>query len=645
MTAGAPVETDAFLDDLDRELSHLARRLEPTAPSVVIEAVGYISRAMGQGHVALDLSVPPQELVGLLWPAATAAAGPESAVVLDRLASWHREMGHWLGERPSQARHLLTLADAPASAVSLLVWDAPRLYLRRAFDTEQAVARHLVERIRAAASVPFDADRLETLLPLWLPQGGDTPVEDQRRACRRAVSSPLTVITGGPGSGKTHTAARVLALLQACRPAGTPALRIGLAAPTGKAAGRLRQALEQAWSGLPRADLPESFWLSAQAAIRPATTLHALLGGALHADDLMRPVTAHPLPLDVLLVDEASMLDLDLTHALLRSLPSTARLILIGDRRQLASVEAGSVLADIVDGLDGGRSPEVGEPPDEPTQSTLRAQPDAPVVALTHGRRFEGPIADWAQAVLSGDAARIQALCRRSDVPTGRWSLQQLADWVMGPQGGGPLWDRLRDLLDRPWSESEVEPLLSAFQGFRLLCAVRHGPWGAQRCNRAIEQALSTRGWIDACDTWYHGRPVMVTRNDRHLGLHNGDVGLVLAAPHRGGPRLCWWDAGEIRSVACSRLAHVETAYAMTVHKSQGSEFDRVALVLPPQDAPVLTRELLYTGLTRARRALWLVADEPELQRAASRVTRRMGGLASRLCHSGTGAGQGGADL
>lgn len=627
MSTSPPWERDAGLDHLDRELARLAQRLEPSAPAVVIEAVAYTSRAFGSGHVALDLSVSTDELAELLWPAAaTDAPGADAPAtpIRDRLVEWHRDILVWLDQHPSETGPCMTLARAEESDRSLLVWDAPRLYLRRAFDTEQAVARHLAHRARAAVSVPFDAGRLDTLLSLWLPAGEHSPVEDQRRACRQAVANPLTVITGGPGSGKTHTAARVLALLQACRPVGTPALRIGLAAPTGKAAGRLRQALDEAWARLPRADLPEVFWESAQAAIRPATTLHALLGGALRADDLMRRFTAHPLPLDVLLVDEASMLDLDLMHALLRALPTQARLILIGDRRQLASVEAGSVLADIVDGL--GSEPDAAQP-------TRQTPSEGPVVALTHGRRFQGPIADWAQAVLSGDKARIRELHQRPGVRTGRWKRAQMAEWVMGTEGGGPLWAQLRDLQDHPWAEAEVEPLLATFQGFRLLCALRHGPWGTQRCNEVIERALAAGGLIDPSQTWYHGRPVMVTRNDRHLGLHNGDVGLVLDAAHRGGPRFCWWDAGEVRSVACSRLAHVETAYAMTVHKSQGSEFDRVALVLPPQDSPVLTRELLYTGLTRAKRDLWLVADEPELLRAASRVTRRMSGLADRLRH------------
>ena len=640
------------LSALDIELARWARRQVPDAPQSLLWAVALVSRAHGCGHTALDLSLPLDELLSLLAP-----GQPEDGPALaSLLTSWLPLARHALGMAPESSERpgplwqdwpALLSADAPhhptplaRAPVGLLVWSSPRLYLNRCWRSESEVARGLSLRAGAAETIVANEALVDRLLSSWFQSAESVPTvagqgggkdtrtainadidSDQQQACRAALHQRLTVITGGPGTGKTHTAARLLALVQACRRPGTPALRVALAAPTGKAAARLRESLESAWATLDRAGLSEDFWSEARAAIEPATTVHALLGSALKAADPEHTGRlAPPLALDLLLVDEASMLDLSLAEALLRALPPSARLVLLGDRQQLASVEAGSVLADMVDGLGAG----------------ARA---SSVVRLSGSRRFSGPIAAWAQAVLQGRSEAIEPLlneaARRSEVsypvrlvPP---SAEILAELAVGPEGHQALWTQIQALRVQPWTEAAVLQALQTLDEFRVLCAVRQGPWGVERCNLALERAFAQRGWMPLQEEWYHGRAVMITRNSPALGLSNGDVGLVLREGGTGRPRFYWLQGTDVRQVACSRLAHAETAWAMTIHKSQGSEFERVAVLLPPGRSGAVSRELIYTGLTRARRRLWWAADPASIRAGAQRVTRRMGGLADRL--------------
>jgi exodeoxyribonuclease V alpha subunit len=491
-----------------------------------------------------------------------------------------------------------------------------------------------------------------------------------------ALRGRLALVTGGPGTGKTYTVARLLALTFALHPA-PQTLRIALAAPTGKAAARLQQSIQGALETLD-AQLPGALdWTALKQRTAESLTLHRLLG-ARPDTRALRHDARHPLDVDLLVVDEASMVHLEMMAALLAALPARARLVLLGDKDQLASVEAGAVLGDLCADAEAGRY-------DAATAGWIAACTGAPLpapylaapgeasalaqqtVMLRESRRFHGAIGQLAQAVNAGDASaalqRLQApgpeLAHLADPQPGgvlRLALQGRA----GAEGGyGPF---LQALGERPPPSASAEDhaawvrrVLGAFERFRLLCALREGDWGVAGLNRAIEQALRQRGLIHGGasaglgNDWYEGRPVMVTRNDSALGVYNGDVGLALrAAPtsasgstpgsvRRASPLRVWFADGEqLRSVLASRLAAVETAWAMTVHKSQGSEFDHTVLVLPPRANPVATRELVYTGITRARSRFTLVAAQPAVfEQAVRRRTRRASGLPMRLARVG----------
>jgi len=428
----------------------------------------------------------------------------------------------------------------------------------------------------------------------------------QRQACRLAATQQVALITGGPGTGKTTTVARLLALLQRAAPAP---LRIGLVAPTGKAAARLSESLQKAQQGLPAGwgqDLPTQ-----------AQTLHRLLYS--HAGTSTGEAT---LPLDLLVVDEASMMDLEMTASLLQALPPAARLILLGDRDQLASVEAGAVLAQLSDG------------------PLLAAQR----VNLLYSHRFDqgSGIGQWARAVQHGTSGELRNLWSQApqgftdteaDVTRLSWASAhgpQITDMLKA--AWGPWWSQLQRLLaaGQGVSDAQAHGLMKAFSRFSVLCGLREGPWGVQNLNRLSAQALGLPETL-----WCAGRPVMVTRNNAGLGLMNGDIGLCL--PRAGATpqdpptlRVAFPQGADgVRWVAPSRLDAVETVFAMTVHKSQGSEFDHVLLVMPDRPAPVLTRELVYTGLTRARKRLTLwVPQASVLWQACAQQVVRSGGLA-----------------
>jgi exodeoxyribonuclease V alpha subunit len=554
-----------------------------------------------------------------------------------------------------------------------LVLEHGRLYLRRHWQDERTLVHAVFAR--TAAALPWQGVSPESVRPL-LDRLFGPPAEAvfdwQRLACAAALRGRLTVLTGGPGTGKTYTAARLIALLLATA-AQPERLRIGLAAPTGKAAARLAQSIQSAWAGLAGRfgdDLPLAAW---GAHLGQARTLHAWLGA--------RPDTrrfAHdehdPLPLDVLLVDEASMVHQSLMAALLRALPPQAVLVLLGDKDQLASVEAGAVLGDLCRGAEqGGYTPATAAalaactgqplPPEHVGDGGPLAQQ---TVMLRISRRFGGPIGRLAREVQAGEA---EAALRRlhsgepgsglalltasgqasllddaAPAPLADRLVQRALDGAIGDDGApipgyAAVYDLLHAGLAAGWADAEahaawVRTVLQAFDQTRLLAALRSGPWGVEGLNGAVQQALAARGAIRPAPGWYVGRPVMVTRNDAALNVFNGDVGMAL--PTFGGSaealRVWFLDGDTLRSVLASRLAAVETAFAMTVHKSQGSEFAHTLLVLPEHDTPVLSQELVYTGITRARRALTVALPGAAVWPVAvRRRTRRASGLAVAL--------------
>jgi exodeoxyribonuclease V alpha subunit len=445
-------------------------------------------------------------------------------------------------------------------------------------------------------------------------------------------------------------------------------LRIAMAAPTGKAAARLKQSIDAALGALaqkvdgklPLADLTRR--------IGAARTLHSLLGARPDTRAFLHHA-GNPLDVDVLIVDEASMVHLEMMAALLDALPAGAMLILLGDKDQLASVEAGAVLGDLChDALAGAYSRETLE---YARDASGVAIPEAflgqggplaqQTVMLRHSHRFGGPIGALATAVNAGDAGAALA-CLRGDgkddktvawiEPARQTDVLQLAltgrpdagggyrAYLEMVREGGPGVDAAgeaaegvndpgaNDLAAQQAHEAWVREVLRSFESFRILCAVRDGEWGVSGLNTAIEQQLEKACLIRRAE-WYVGRPVMVTRNDYGTGVFNGDIGLTLRDPARPGSlRVYFMEGDKVRSVLATRLRQVETAFAMTVHKSQGSEFRHTVLVLPKEGGAMLARELVYTGITRAREYFTLVSpNETVLADAITRRTQRASGL------------------
>lgn len=489
-----------------------------------------------------------------------------------------------------------------------------RLYLRRYWDYEQRLAADL--RARAARRHAVDETALRAAL------GRLFPGEEegwQKVAAAVAVARGLCVLSGGPGTGKTTTVVRVLALIAELHRAAPP--RIALAAPTGKAAARLQEAIRQARAHLPVG--PESLALIPDT----ASTLHRLLGGrpdstgfAFHRD--------RPLPLDMLVVDEASMVDLALMAKLVDALPAHARLLLVGDKDQLASVEPGAVLGSVCPEGNAytpafaawlrattGHEVEV----DAAAVSPLR---DA-VVLLERSYRFAagGGIAALAGAIRRGDSAQAIAALRSGGELT----------WVQEP----PDRQRWRATVAphlRRYAHAvrggEARAAFEAFAEFRVLAAVREGPVGVEWLNGELDRALAAELGVPPARGWFPGRAIMVRRNHRGLQLFNGDIGLVLEGREADGLRVVFpTPDGRHRMLAPARLPEHELAYALTVHKSQGSEFGHVLVLLPGADSPVLTRELLYTAVTRARARVTLWGSEESVRAAVSRRTERATGL------------------
>ena len=435
------------------------------------------------------------------------------------------------------------------------------------------------------------------------------------------------MISGGPGTGKTTTVARLLAAL--IQMAEGERCRIRLAAPTGKAAARLTESLGKALRQLPLTDeqkkrIPDD-----------ASTLHRLLG-AQPGSQRLRHHAGNPLHLDVLVVDEASMIDLPMMSRLIEALPPHGRVIFLGDRDQLASVEAGAVLGDICAWVNAGYTPEraqqlarlTGMPVPAGVGNDAATLRDS-LCLLQKSYRFgsDSGIGQLAAAINRGDKAAINGVFQQGFSDIDKRTLVSSEDYSTMLDDALKGYGHYLTLLQ---ARAEPALIIQAFNEFQLLCALREGPFGVSGLNERIELAMQQKRKIHRLphSRWYEGRPVMIARNDSALGLFNGDIGVAL---DRGQGLRVWFAMpdGSIKSVQPSRLPEHETTWAMTVHKSQGSEFDHAALVLPTQRTPVVTRELVYTAVTRARRRLSLYADERILGSAVATRTERRSGLST----------------
>lgn len=517
--------------------------------------------------------------------------------------------------------------------------EGPGLYLDRYWRDELTVAGELLRRTGiepdAAAVVGLEA----AVAAVW----GD-PATDQAAAAATIARRNFAVIAGGPGTGKTTTVARTLAVLhlQAVARGVRPPL-VALAAPTGKAAARLEEAVRAEAATMVTVDPATRGRLSALA----GTTLHRLLGSR-PGSTRLRYHAGHRLPHDVVVVDEASMVSLGLMARLVEAVRPDARLVLVGDPEQLVSVEAGAVLADIAgpalasDGIPttggpagapdlGGASHRAGAPGASRPGGRL-AQVAASIAVLDTTHRFGGVLAELAAAVRTGHADRVTDVLGRGD-PALRWVA------ATGELSEPDAIERLPGLVD--WTSEVTDAArggrraeaLAALGRHRILCAHRRGPAGASAWNAAVDGWLAAaRPDLAAEGSWYAGRPVIVTGNDYGLRLFNGDTGVAVAACAGGPVDVAFAGPnGEPRLVGPSRLSAVETVWAMTVHKAQGSEFDAVTLLLPPEGSRLLTRELLYTAVTRARLRLTLVGSEEAVAAAVTRPIARASGLTERL--------------
>ncbi|MEN5315138.1 exodeoxyribonuclease V subunit alpha [Pseudomonas koreensis] len=653
-----------WLRSLDKAFVGFLHELAPESDPLVLLAAALTSHQLGHGHVCLDLfetlkapdfalSLPPEgDVQGglLLLP----------SQLLETL-----DGAHWCKALASSALVALAADASDAAQQRPLVLSGKRLYLRRYWAYERRIDAALRTRLAQGETPPDDLP--QRLDELFGPAGAEAVIDWQKLACALATRGAFSIITGGPGTGKTTTVVRLLALLQApAVEAGQP-LRIRLAAPTGKAAARLTESISQQVQSLKVAE-----------AVREkipcdVTTVHRLLGS--------RPGTRHfrhhagnRLPLDVLVVDEASMIDLEMMANLLDALPAHARLVLLGDKDQLASVEAGAVLGDLcrdaeagwynpqtrqwLESVSGESLQDSGLQEDRDGSHPLAQQ----LVMLRHSRRFGegsgiGQLARRVNQQLPDEARQLLAAGDYDDVfslPLKGEHDHKLERLLLEGHGNGPQGYRhylnvLRQQrpptgrpLEHPDWVNWARDVLQAFDTFQLLCAVRKGSWGVEGLNLRITEALLKARLIEHDQQWYEGRPVLMTRNDYGLGLMNGDIGIALKLPEREGP-----DAGKpvlrvafprndgqggVRFVLPSRLNDVETVYAMTVHKSQGSEFAHTALILPDALNPVLTKELIYTGITRAKH--WFTLIEPRagvFEEAVQRKVKRLSGLMLEL--------------
>jgi exodeoxyribonuclease V alpha subunit len=592
--------------NLDRHFARLMARLSgETSPALAL-AAALVSRQQTLGNICLDL----RSIAGtnhLLAP-------DTEPIQMPPLKAWLKELRHSL------------VVGAPGEFNPLILDAASRLYLHRYWNYENQLAQAIEQRA-AAPKDDLDRELLRKGLKRLFPKESSGDTDWQKVAAFAALRSRFCVISGGPGTGKTRTVVVLLALLLE----QNPRLRIAIAAPTGKAAARLQESIKKTKLELDCADAIKALLPEA------ATTVHRLIG-IVPDSPSPRFTLKNPLAADVVVVDEASMVDLALMAKLFAAVPANARFVLLGDKDQLASVEAGAVLGDICQNeAVRSFSGEFAASYQAVTGEKLRAQEiqspvqplaDAMVQLETNYRFGSGTrLFQLSQSINEGDAETALGLLRNSN--------EQGVSSIPLPRPEHlkrHLQERVVDHFKRCLHASDPGAALDQFSRLRVLSALRQGPYGVVSLNNTVEAILRDAGLIEPRATWYPGRPVMITRNDYNLKLFNGDIGLYLPDSESGGHRVFFPGADNtVRKFLHLRLPEHETVHAMTVHKSQGSEFEQVLLMLPDREYPVLTRELLYTGLTRASRSVELWFTEPVFRASVARRITRASGLRDHL--------------
>ncbi|USH03033.1 exodeoxyribonuclease V subunit alpha [Grimontia kaedaensis] len=644
---------------IDRQFSQFIGEQLGDVESPMVGWAALVSFELGKGNVCIDLSaldsarlfdlmpLESAELAILMTPENALALVSTSPVVGDgsvpkpMVLSGSRLYLHryWAAERLVTNEITARAKELPLPMTLRGVLDDLFLpdmaLLRRFYNTweDSEKAEKLVDFFDITDLTQVDVDVLKTALDA---QATDAQVLSlvpdsarlnwQKVAAAVALSYRFAVISGGPGTGKTTTVAKLLAAIVSSsdNPNGP---EIKLVAPTGKAANRLTESIGKAVAALPvsnevRDKIPTQ-----------ASTIHRLLGAIPNRVEF-RHHAGNRLHLDVLVVDEASMVDLPMMARLLAALPQHARVILLGDRDQLASVEAGAVLGDICLHAGSGFSAERAKTLASLTGFCMPQEASVPVVSdgvclLRKSYRFHAKsgVGQLAYAINAGETRWVERVLQRgfSDI-----ALHDLDGDVYG-EAIAMVVNGYRGYLSALSEGADNRTLLKHFSDIRLLCALSDGPFGVKGLNTAIEKALTKVELIaPGEEIFYPGRPIMVTQNDHGLGLYNGDIGIVVKQEE--GLRVVFEMAdGSVKAFLPSRLPEHQTAYAMTIHKSQGSEFSHTILMLPPTPTPVMTRELVYTGVTRAKDRLDVYATRTSLARAVKRKTQRFSGLADAL--------------
>ena len=561
-------------------------------------AAALVSRATAEGHICLDLSSE--------W-------GDDSA--------WHKSL------------YSTKVVGRPGDYKPLILDDQSRFYLYRYWQYEKVFADDI--NSRAATQIEeIDIPLFKNGLSRFFPQSQDEETDWQKLAAFVSVMKRFCVISGGPGTGKSTVIAKILALL--LEQDKVNKTRVALAAPTGKAAARLQEAIKDGKEMLPIEDHIK------EAIIAEASTIHRLLG-TIPGSPYFRHNAKNPLPVHTVIIDEASMVDLALMSKLVQATPSNARLILLGDKDQLASVEAGSVLGDICDtGHIHGFSQKFSERFKQITGDRIEINSNSSngpeiqdcVVQLNRSYRFgiDSGIGTVSQAINKGDGSLALSLLMSNNYDDIRWKT------LPRPS---TLYKSLKDTVIHGYRSylevSDPMEIFRLFERFRLVCVLREGPYGVSALNLLVEQILREENLITIDKRWYRGRPVLITRNDYSLGLYNGDIGIILPDPASNNDLRAFFLSpdGALRRFLPIRLPVHETAYAMTVHKSQGSEFDETLLLLPDRHTPILTRELIYTGITRARKMIEVWGIESIFLEAINQRIERASGLHDALWRTG----------
>lgn len=580
------------------------KRLDPAAGQIVWLSGAFTVQLSQEGHSCLPLS----EYANKKLFEDTADINITNALMPG--------LGEWR-ELLLASKLLGTSKDV---VTPLTLDDGNRLYMSRNYDYETRLASQILQRVSRNG---YSASEIKPALSLLFDGENGDEADWQKVAVAAAALKKICVISGGPGTGKTFTVVKIISLLQMLEPGKS--VRFGLAAPTGKAAGRLHESIQESIQKIPP-DIVSNLTVMPE-----AQTIHRLLGTKRYSP-YFKHDKDNPLNLDVLIVDEVSMVDLAMMVKLLEAMPENGRVVLLGDKDQLSSVEAGRVLADICEGDTNRFSPGFAElllRSAAVSANTLLVDSAAAAigdcrVVLEKSYRFtaQSLIGRLARTVLAGRVAEATTILAEMNTIV---EIERLDDEQ------ADLDAQICAGFATYLKEKNPVSALKLLKGFRLLSAHRHGARGVEQLNQWVESVLVEKKMIVKQGEWYVGRPIMITGNHYAMDLFNGDVGLTLKDDQ--GRLRVWFetDSQQVRSFSPARIPAHETAYALTVHKSQGSEFDHVVLVLPEQSSRLITRELLYTAITRAKKRFALWGDIDVFKDGVKKITQRNTGLAEKL--------------